>query len=111
MLVSGDPKVAGHPIIGFNVIEELLSRWDKEMPKLEAILKVSRLFSVEMKSARSVLKLMQKLNAELHVGEGYSWQQVKPLPSSYVPKQEPSLEERVCCSPHVNYHNLLRVWS
>lgn len=68
MLVSGDPKVAEHPIIGFNVIEELLNWWDKEMPKSDAILKVSRLFSVEMKSARSVLKLMQKSNAKVNVG-------------------------------------------
>lgn len=68
MLVSGDPKVAEHPIIGFNVIKELLNRWNKGMPKSDAIQEVSRLFSVEMKSARSVLKLMQKPTANLNVG-------------------------------------------
>lgn len=51
MLVSGDPKVAEYPIIGFNVIEELLNQWGKGMSKSDAIQKVSRLFSVEMKSA------------------------------------------------------------
>lgn len=55
MLVSGDPKVAEHPITGFNVIEELLNQWGKGMSKSDAIQKVSRLFPVEMKSARSVL--------------------------------------------------------
>ena len=43
MLVSGDSKVAEQPIIGFNVIEELLNRWDKGMRKSDAIQKVSRL--------------------------------------------------------------------
>lgn len=68
MLVSGDSKVAEQPIIGFNVIEELLSRWDKGMRKSDAIQKVSRLFSVEVKSARSVLKIMHPTNASLNVG-------------------------------------------
>lgn len=70
MLVPRDPKVVEHPIIGFSVIEELLNRWDKGMPNSDATRKVSRLYSVEMKTARSVLKLMQTQTPSLEVGTG-----------------------------------------
>lgn len=105
--------VPEHPIIRFNVIEELLNQWDQGMPKSDAIKKVSRLFSLEMKSAGSVIKLMQKPNGKLNVrtvqaGKREVRLAVGQITTIFARAQELSLE-RVYYLPHVNYHNLLRV--
>lgn len=51
MLVSSDPNVAEQPIIGFNVIEEVVSKWGKQQSKSQNIQKISRIFSVSVENS------------------------------------------------------------
>uniref|UniRef100_A0A8C5PSX6 ribonuclease H n=1 Tax=Leptobrachium leishanense TaxID=445787 RepID=A0A8C5PSX6_9ANUR len=59
ILVSEDPQVAENPIIGFNVIEELISQ-EKRVAETSAsvIQMMSRAFSVTAKTAETMLGLM-----------------------------------------------------
>ena len=68
MLVSSDPNVAEQPIIGFNVIEEVVSKWGKRQSKLQNIHKISRIFSVSVGTAKSMLKLLQTPDSNQSVG-------------------------------------------
>lgn len=62
ILVSSDPNVAELPIIGFNVIEAIISGSDKEQSKPALIQKLSHAFAVTFKTARVMLKLIQTDN-------------------------------------------------
>ncbi|KAJ8369291.1 hypothetical protein SKAU_G00093190 [Synaphobranchus kaupii] len=68
MLVSSDPNVAEEPIIGFNVIEEVVGKWGKQQPKAQNINKISRIFSVSVQTANSMLKLLQTPDPSQGVG-------------------------------------------
>lgn len=57
MLVSSDPDVAEQPIIGFNVIQALIS--DKRQPASHMIQKLSQAFSVTFKTAKLMMELMR----------------------------------------------------
>lgn len=58
MLVSSDPNVAEQPIIGFNVIEEVVGKWGKRQPWSQHYQRISRIFSVSVKTAKAVLKVL-----------------------------------------------------
>lgn len=60
ILVSSDPNVAEQPIIGYNVIEEVIGEG--------TIQKVGRAFSVTFKTAQAMLKLIQSSDSEGDVG-------------------------------------------
>lgn len=59
ILVSSDSKVAEQPIIGFNVIEEVVSGAETQQQKAEIIQKICGAFSVTVRTARSMVKLIQ----------------------------------------------------
>lgn len=68
MLVTSDSNVAENPIIGFNVIEEVINRWDTQRLKLNSVQMVSEAFSVSVKTAKSMIRLMQMADADGNVG-------------------------------------------
>lgn len=68
MLVTSDHNVAENPIIGFNVIEELINRWEKQRPKFNSVQVISQSFSVSAKTARSMISLMQTADATKDIG-------------------------------------------
>ncbi|KAI2652210.1 Retrovirus-related Pol polyprotein [Labeo rohita] len=68
MLVSADPYVAEQPIIGFNVIEAVLSQKRGHMSERDTICEVSRAFSVPFKTAKLVLKLIQSTDFGCEAG-------------------------------------------
>lgn len=68
MLVSSDPNVAEQPIIGFNVIEQVVGKWTKRQQKSHNIQKISRIFSVSVKTAKSMLTLLQTADPSQSVG-------------------------------------------
>ena len=68
MLVSSDPNVAEQPIIGFNVIEEVVGKWGKRQPKTHNIQKMSQIFSVSVKTAKAMLKIIQTPDSNHSVG-------------------------------------------
>ncbi|KAL3966228.1 nuclear receptor co-repressor 2 [Sarotherodon galilaeus] len=68
MLVSSDPNVAQLPIIGFNVIEEVVSKWGKRQPRSRNVRKISQILSVSVNTAKSVLKLLQSPDQNQSVG-------------------------------------------
>lgn len=64
ILVSTDPHVAEQPIIGFNVIEAVLSQKRGHKSERDTICKVSRAFSVPFQTAKLVIKLIQSTDSE-----------------------------------------------
>lgn len=68
MLVSSDANVAEQPIIGFNVIEEVVGKWGTQQPKAQNIQNISRMFSVSVRTAKSMLKLLQTPDSNQSVG-------------------------------------------
>ncbi len=68
MLVSTDRNVAEKPIVGFNVIEEVVGKWGGRQSKPQNIQKISRMFSVSVRTAKSVLKLLQTSDPSQGVG-------------------------------------------
>ncbi|XP_073668068.1 uncharacterized protein [Paramisgurnus dabryanus] len=68
ILVSTDPQVAEQPIIGFNVIEAVLSQNRDHQTEKDIICNVSRAFSVTFKTAKLVLKLIQSPNFSVDAG-------------------------------------------
>lgn len=59
MLMTGDPNVAENPIIGFNVIEEVVNRREKQRHKPNTTHMVSQAFSISITAAKSILKLLK----------------------------------------------------
>lgn len=59
ILVSSDPNVAEQPIIGFNVIQALISDRDEGQPTSHLIRKLSQAFSVTFKTAKLMMELIR----------------------------------------------------
>ncbi len=68
ILVSSDPNVAEQPIIGYNVIEEVLGEETMRHSKSETIKKMCRAFSVTFKTAQSMLKVIESSDSDGDVG-------------------------------------------
>lgn len=60
ILASSDPAVASDPIIGYNVIEAVINEEGKKTKEERKQLshKVSKVFSITVKTAQNVVKLM-----------------------------------------------------
>lgn len=68
ILVSSDPNVAEQPIIGYNVIEEVVGGAASQHPKAETIKRVCNAFSVTFKTAQTLLKIIQNSDSDEGVG-------------------------------------------
>lgn len=68
MLVASDSSVAENPIIGYNIIEELIGRWEKLGPRSSTVGRVSKAFSISINKARSMLRLLKTVNSNVTVG-------------------------------------------
>ncbi len=68
MLVASDASVAENPIIGYNIIEEIITRWEKQRPRSSTVSRVSKAFSISINKARSMLKLLKTVNSNVTVG-------------------------------------------
>lgn len=52
MLVASDSSVAENPIIGYNIIEEIIGRWEELGPQSSTVGRVSKAFSISINKAR-----------------------------------------------------------
>ncbi len=68
MLVASDARVAENPIIGYNIIEEIITRWEKQRQRSSTDSRVSKAFSISINKARSMLKLLKTVNLNVTVG-------------------------------------------
>lgn len=68
MLVASDARVAENPIVGYNVIEEIISRWEKQWPQSSTVQRVSKAFSISINKARTMLNLLRTVHSNVIVG-------------------------------------------
>ncbi|KAL1264187.1 hypothetical protein QQF64_004542 [Cirrhinus molitorella] len=68
MLVASDASVAENPIIGYNVIEEIIGRWEEQRPQSNTVRRVSKAFSISINKARMMLNLLKTVNSSVTVG-------------------------------------------
>ncbi|CAL9690550.1 unnamed protein product [Knipowitschia caucasica] len=84
ILVSSDSNVAEQPIIGFNVIEEVVGLWDKGHLRTKHIQKISQTFSVSVKAARSIVKILQTNRGNERVGTAHTGKKEIRLPAAQI---------------------------
>ncbi len=68
LLVTSDASVAENPIIGYNVIEEIIGRWEKQRPQFSTVQRVGKAFSISINKARAMLNLLKTVNSNVTVG-------------------------------------------
>lgn len=68
ILVSTDPHVAEQPIIGFNVIKAVLSQKRGHKSERDTVCEVSTSFSVQFKTAKLVITLIQSTDSGNEAG-------------------------------------------
>lgn len=86
MLVSSDPTVAEDPIIGYNVIEEIVKRMEDTPERRERKMLhiMSSAFSITRKEAQTLLKLIQSGEQEVTVGVVKNGRKLVYLPANQV---------------------------
>ncbi|XP_024114536.1 uncharacterized protein LOC112136845 [Oryzias melastigma] len=70
ILVSSDPAVASDPIIGYNVIEAIVNKKEGKTKggRRQLPYKVSKVFEITVRTAHSVVKLVQNTNEDSETG-------------------------------------------
>lgn len=85
VLVSSDPAVASDPIIGYNVIEAVVSqkKTKTKEERKQLAYKVSKAFSITVRTAQNVVKLIQSGSAP-DTGVACTGRKRVPLPANRV---------------------------
>lgn len=103
MLMTGDPNVAENPIIGFNVIEEVVNRGEKQRHKPNTTHMVSQAFSISITAAKSILKLLKTARSYLNVGTVQVSKQRVQIEAGHVT----TIQARVHIGAHFSEQTLL----
>lgn len=115
MLVASDSSVAENPIIGYNIIEEIINRWEKQRPRSNTVCRVSKAFSISINKARSMLKLLKTVNSNVTVGTVRVGKQMIQLNARQITTVYAqahiggNFKNKACYSLQVNHHHYQRV--
>ena len=104
LLVSSDSNVAEQPIIGYNVIQAIISQGDEKQTASQTIQKLSQAFSVTCKMAKLVMQLMRE-DSECDVGTVYTGKRTIRLAAEKVT----TVNVRACAGTQFKGQSLLLV--